>query len=303
MLKQSLFKDINININPMHMNTKNPRVPRPIGTTYLSQSLHKTSKETKEINNTNEITLEQLQIHIIEHYINNNYKYCNQTLSLESFSNYTNIPISLIQNTMYDKAKIQYGLLTKDGQEEIYGALFSMLSNWGLNDRIAALTHANTLVAEQNGQYVPYLSSEVTRALANAQSTTVNMINMARNFFGNQGSGFTINNVQNNLENATVTNNVLTTEKALQLIETKAPIKRLAEDKDTMDNLYQDYELSSMPELDARLQTGMDTSKEGLNFGKIADAILVDEGPNDPEHTHIDRRAESLDIDLESDNI
>lgn len=287
-----------LNIQPTDNKVlSNKRIPRPLGTTELSKSLHQNT-----VMNSNESnTLQSLIEHITKHYINTNFKYCNQSQSIEHFSSYTNIPISYIQTLMVDQAKIGYSLLTNEGQEDIGGAIFSLLLNMSLSDRSTALQHANILTTAMGQQYVPFLSSEVTKALANAQSTTQNIANIARNFFGNQGSGLTINNVQSNAHN--VQNN-LTIENAQMMIEDQLRDKALLQDQATKDNLYLQYELHNMPELDARKQTGLDTSKEGLDFGKVADAILItdeEEGIKDLQHT--DRRAHQHNIDLEADGI
>jgi hypothetical protein len=114
---------------------------------------------------------------------------------------------------------------------------------------------------------------------------------------GTQGPIININNQQNNVNHNAPT---LTVEDALILINQQGSVP-LLEDTNAKEDLYLEYGLSNMPEVNATKQTGYDTSKEGLNFKVIADANL-EEGPNDIEH-HNTRREREYNIDLEADEV
>ena len=230
------------------------RIPRPMGTTELNSTL---SKQENKDNQLNLITQ-----HIINHYINTNFNYCQKQMPIDKFAIYTNIDITLINTTLINKNQIQYNLLSDEGKKDIHGAVMNMLLEMSLLDRTNALQHANVLINAQGQNYVPFLSSEVTRALNNAQSTTANAINFARTFFGSSAQGITINNNNNNAQNT----NYLTVEKALEIANSTGNSKSLITDQEGKDALYLEHNLVDTPELNARLQTGFDSSKEGLQF-------------------------------------
>lgn len=267
------------------------RIPRPTGTTELSNIYNKTN---------NIEDLHQLQSHIINHYINTNFQYCNRPMNIETFSTYIKVDVSQIHNTMHNTSKVLYNQLTNEGQENISGAIMTMLFGWGLSDRTNALRHATTLQAEMGNAYVPFLSSEVTKALGNVQSTTQNMAQIARTFFGNTAPGIVINN-SNNQQNI---DNQLTVEKAIQLIDSRATRPSLLEDPESKDALFLEHNLADCPEVNANMQQGIDTRKEGLNFNKLTELKMVDLNALEGNDLgHIDRRANDLEVDLESDQV
>ena len=225
--------------------------------------------------------------------------YCNKPMNIETFSIYTNIDANNIHTQMYNQSQIQYNLLTNEGQESIHGAIMTMLLGFGLSDRTNALRHASTLQAEMGNAYVPFLSSEVTKALGNVQNTTNNLTQIARTFFGNQGNTININNT-----NAQTNDNSLTVEKAIQLIDSKTPVPSLLEDQEGKEALFLEHNLSDCPEVNATMQQDIDTSKEGLNFNKITQLKMVDVNAQEGNDLgHIDRRANEYTIDLESDEV
>lgn len=265
------------------------RIPRPLGTTLIGQQYNN--------NNTDE-NLYILQKHIVVQYINNNYMYNHKPMNIETFSLMTNIDMGIINRTIIEQGQIQFNNLYQEDQEGFLRAsFFSILAN-ALSDRSAALQHQNILVAAQGQNYLPFVSSEVTKALKLTQDSNTNLLNVLQKIAGPSAQGLTINN------NITQTQNQaqgLTVHDAVNLIRSQADSPHsipLLNDKPAMESLYLEYDLQSMPEVNANLQTGYDTSKEGLNFAKIAELSEEDDSLG-----HIDRRAEEFDVDLDSDNI
>ena len=267
------------------------RIPRPTGITELSKQYQKTNNiEDKQT------LLEKT----IQHYINTNFQYCGIPLSIEQFANYINVEPHTIQTQMYNTSQIQYNLLTNEGQKDIYGAVLQMLLNGALSDRSNALQHASILQTEMGNAYVPFLSSEVTKALSNAQNTTNNMINLAKAFFGNTAPTININNSNAQQNNV----NTLTVEKALEIIDSRAHTTTLLEDNQAKEALFAEYDLGECPEVQANMQQGIDTAKEGLSFNKITELKILDLNAQDTEDVgHINRRAHELAVDLESDQV
>ena len=278
-------------MNTQQLQVSTKRIPRPTGITQLANTYSKTNTiEDKQI------LLEQ----IIKSYLNTNFQYCGTPISIENFARYIQCTPNHIQTQIYNTSQIQYNLLTNEGQDSIHGVIVNMLLNNALSDRSNALTHASILQAEMGNAYVPFLSSEVTKALANAQNTTNNMINMAKTFFGNNAPTININNTNAQQNNE----NTLTVEKALQLIDSRATNLTLLEDPEAKDALFLEHQLAECPEVNATMQTGIDTSKEGLSFNKITELKMVDLNAVEKSSLgHIDRRAILEDVDLEADEV
>ena len=283
--------------------TKQTRIPRPLGTTEMARSLHQL-QETKENNYNNDIdiinTYRDLYIHIIQSYINTNFKYCNKPINIQAFAYYINIPSSLIETEIFNQSKIQYNLLNENSKEEIYGVIMQQLFSGALSDRSTALQHANVLLQQQGNQYVPFLSSEVTKALSLTQNSSNVMLQIASRLFGPNASGITINNNNAQQNNASYFGPT----EALALIHKELGNRPLIEDTNAMNNLYLEYHLDEMPEVNANAQQGIDHSKEGLNFNKMTELRVENlVSKNEIKKGHIDRRAHEIEIDLDNDQI
>lgn len=263
------------------------RIPRPIGTTQLSINSH-TLKTEESINN--------LKNHLYSHFTNTNYQYLGIPLTITQFSNLLSLNINELNNYIYHIHNLSYKLLGEEGQKEIHGVLLNMALSGVLNDRSAAEQQLHILQQSQGGSYAPFISSEVTKALAQVQGNTAQMINLLKVFGGNQGLAININNVNGD---QTQQANYLTIEDAQQMIESKPTYVALGKDDKALTHLYDQYALDDMPEVDATKQTGFDTSKEGLNFGQVIEAEVIDEGE---AIGHEGRRAIQYEVDLADDD-
>lgn len=241
------------------------RIPRPIGTTELGRTNNR----------------ELLYEHIINHYINTNFTYCQLPMNIEQLSYYIGIEPTMVNVQMVNKAKLQHQLLTQDGQKELAEGILNLSLSSVLSDRSTALQHLNILLTAQGQTYKPFISSEVTRALNTLIASTQGISNMVKTLSPGQGFNVQINNQ--------VTQNQLTVESALELIDSKGTVP-LLEDPNAIQGLAIEYEIDDMPEVVATRQENYDTSKEGISFAAS-------------KAGHIDRRADSIGVDLESDEI
>lgn len=269
------------------------RTPRPMGTTELARALHLSTQKTEEY----EQNKMNLYKHIIRHYINTNFMYCHKNISIETFSHYIQVEPTLIHNMIIEIGQLQWKMHRDSDKEDLFGGLIFYALNGALSDRSSALQHASILLSAQGQTYKPFISAEVTRALKLNQEANAQVLNVLSKFVGTQGPVININNQQNNHN---VNAPTLTVEEALILINQQGSMP-LLEDVSAKENLYLEYGLSDMPEVNATKQTGYDTSREGLNFKVIADANS-EEGHKDLEH-HNTRREREYDIDLEADEI
>ena len=253
------------------------RTPRPIGTTEINKQ-HSSQTIT----------------HIIDHYINTNYTYCGTPMNIETFSSYIGIDPIIITERIINISQVQYGNLDIDSQDEKFRALIFMALKNSLSDRSTALQHQHILLAEQGNKYIPFISSEVTKAIKLSMDANTNIMNTISKFIP-QGTQV---NIQNNLQQDQSQEQGLTVTAALDLIRSQANSTTLQNDAPAMEAIYLSYDIASMPEVNATLQTGYDDSKEGLNFANITKLQDAQEGQG-----HLDRRAEEIDIDLEADDL
>ena len=273
---------------------KQIRTPRPKGLTEIGHTYNNTKTEED---------LRQLQKHVIESYINTGFKYCNQPMNLEQFARYTNIPISLIMEQINHKGKDTFIQADPEEQGDLLRALLGITLGASLSDRIAAQQQLSILTNAQGNTYKPFISSEVNKALKLNQEATQGILAIAKSLGGSQGLSVTVNNTfGDKIENQQ--NNYLTSEKALELISQQPTNKPLLENPEAKKALHAQYGLGAMPVVKANQQQGIDTSKEGLSFDKLAELSddkvdHLDEGPK----SHIDRRAQEENIDLNHDEI
>lgn len=263
------------------------RIPRPTGTTEIAYNHHKEK---------NDDTLNKLQIHIINHYINTGFMYCNQTMDLDTFIGCFGLPRFLVMERVTQLGKQGYEMLEPEQQGDQLRALLFLLQNESLADRSRALLQYRTLAKSQQGEYKPFISSEVNKALKLTLESTQGLRELVKVLSGSQSPTVVINNNPNQSTN--VQQNYLTTEQALELMNQKDESHRKTLSLKERETLYEHHRLEDTPTVQASLQQGVDTSKEGLgikNLAKVSDKLLND--------SHIDRRAHEIDEDLDADHI
>lgn len=281
-------------------NTK--RIPRPMGITELSQRHTQSLSEEERLQN-----LKTLEDHLIRHYINNNYHYCNEPMDIITFSNYTNITEHRIHEALIHRTKDMGQLLRDDAIEETYRGLFSLILSGALNDRLTAEMHQSILLKSQGTSYAPFISGEVTKALKLTQESNAQLLNLAKALIPNKGPNVLNQfNQQNNYNGALPESGErpVTLDEVLTIIQQSDDYVPLLEDEEQKAKLALEYDIANMPIVKATDQQGLDTSKEGLDFDKIAKVPLgmlpFDE---DIETKHIDRRAEQMLMDMDEDDI
>ena len=258
---------------------KPKRIARPKGITELCNQYHQGN-----------ITIDDIHNHIITHYINTDYRLNGIKLNLEQFTMITNIPIAKVYPYILQSQQLQYNFLDQEDKQRLYGELLNSVLNWSLKDRLAVEQHVATLLSSQGNSYKPFISGEVTKALKLMLDSNASMLQVHQRFFGTNAPTITINNTQ--------VQNSLSVSDAHMMIQSNQDIKPLLEDSEARQQLYLKHNLDTVPEINANLQQGIDTSREGLNFNKvIMDSNMVE------SEGHIDRRAEELEIDLEQDSI
>lgn len=134
------------------------RVPRPLGLTMALMEYH-TSKNQDIITN-----IKQNQI---EAWITTGMQLNGRVMNIQQLAIYLSLPVSYIMRVM-SKAMNRVGNWLKDDKlQETTRAIFSHALFSALENQALSLQQVHILLAEQGQQYVPFLSSEVNKALAN----------------------------------------------------------------------------------------------------------------------------------------
>lgn len=258
------------------------RIPRPIGTTELSNLYNRT--------NDNQY-YEDLYQKTIHHYIRNNFSYCGIYYNIEQFSKLIGVKETDIMRHLNS-----YGQeLSKLNREMVGGdlirAITSISMSWALEDRSAIQQQVAILQSSQGAEYKPFVSGELTKAIKVAMDSNASMQSLLRTIMPSQGATFLP------LEEEGKPNEKgITVDQAVMLMKSEK-VTPLLQDPDKRESLKAQYNIEAMPEVNALRQVNMDTSKEGLG---ILDITKVKEGQI---IGHENRREEEYGIDPDSDEI
>lgn len=268
------------------------RIPRPTGLTEIANHQHKQE----------EYNIQPIHKHILEHYINTGFTYCNQPLNIEQLSHYIGIPSDTILEAITTKGQDIYHRADPHDQGDMLRALIGTALSASLADRSRAVQQLNILSAAQGNSYKAFISGEVNKALKLTMESTQGILALAKSLGGNQGLSLTINNDNSQTNIEAQQQNYLTTNQAVQLLHTNNNKASLLDMPEKKKELYAMHNIDDMPVVKANEQQGLDTSKEGLNFNKLVELSdsKVDQGP---ANHHEDRRAQEYEIDPEADQV
>lgn len=286
------------------MNTQ--RVPRPKGTTEIAEAYYNCPpQKTNEEDNITSLNKNPIEQHIIRHYINTGYQYCNHPMDLITFMNYTNIPEKDIHEYLIERNNTIGYIGDKEQQEGMMMAILMGILGGALNDRQTALYHQQVLLQSQGGEYKPFISGEVTKALKLSQESNAQVLNVLKSLMPNKGPNVLNQfNQQNNFLSDSGANSEmakgLTVDEAMSIIYQSAGYAPLLSDESQKEALALEHLDKDCPEVRAIHQSGLDTEREGLNFSNI---VQISDSLLEPEEVkHLDRRAIELGVDLEDDD-
>lgn len=246
------------------------RIPRP-----KHSSLQKTNKDKKKV--------------IIESYILNHFKDCNQNLNVNQLSVKYNIPIKDILKEVGEYNESMSGLMgnAKDYSVQLQ-ALGQMIIFEGLETHQIAKTQTNQLIQSQGQTYKPFITAEVTRAIQTQINSVKNLTDILKAIMPSGTQNQTNILVQGTQDSGT---EKFGPTEALKLLE-QSGLNTTRTDKALQESLYQEYLLDEAPEVSMRYQ---DNNQDiGADLNKIAQAQLP---------THEDRRVHEYGIIVEEDGI
>lgn len=228
----------------------NKRIPRPYGATSLAAQYHITKEEQY---------LRQFQNLMIQQWCLCSGNICGQTYDIQSLANSLNVQVEDIRIHMRDEV-LKSRVWDSEHQEELLKGLIGQMISWTLEDRIRINGQINLLTASQGGTYKPFISAELNKAMKmGLESSTAMQSLVARLTGGGQTTNIFNMFQQNNEQN--IQNNFVTRDDVLEILAGEQKQLPKSEQAKLLESRY---DLSSLPEVVATRQEGIDTSKEGL---------------------------------------
>lgn len=225
------------------------------------------------------------------------------TYDIQSLANSLKVPVESIRIHMRDQV-LQSKVWDTEHQEELLKGLIGHMISWTLEDRMRINEQINLLTVSQGGQYKPFISSELNKAMKlGLESSTAMQSLIARLTGGGQTTNIFNMFQQNNEQN--IQNNFVTRDDVLEIIAGEQ--KQLPKSEQAL-LLETRYDVSSLPEVVATQQDGIDTSKEGLGEGldikklqQATDNLKAANQAASEEH-HAMRREIEMNIDQDEED-
>ena len=239
------------------------RFPRPMGTTAMAAEYQKSQ---------NLEDLQKVYNYIINHWLMGNGMLCGIMYDINTFSTKTGIDINYIRVFMRDRL-LQSKLWDKERQEEMLQALLGEQVAWALEDRMEISHQVNILRESQGGHYTPFISAELNKALKMKLDSSTSLQSIIRTFMGG-GTTNIFNQFGDTQNNQLNQNQGISIDEARKIIlESQRVMDKPQEAKLLADR----YDLSSLPEVVATNQEGIDTTKDGLTLNTAEMRQITDD--------------------------
>lgn len=244
----------------MKKSEKKLRVPRPMGSTQLVNSYNLLPEEDKSS------MREKIVMFFIHQWFLSNGNLSGVNYSINDISLFLKVEPVVIQTYMRDQV-LNSKLWDKDIQQNLMEALLGQQLAWTFEDRMEIQNQLEILKKSQNGRYMPFISSEMNKALKLKLESTTSLQALVRSLSGSANGGsiniFNQFNQQNNNQETGVT-----TAEALLIIQEEQNKLPVSEKNNPQLFIESKYDLSDLPEVCALNQEGVNTDKEGLNLNK-----------------------------------
>jgi len=263
--------------------TKGLRVPRPMGTTQKGYTYQKDPTEENR---------QGLEQHLITHYLNSNFTYCNKHYNIEELSLILNIPTNRIMGHTLGYGNNIQGLMDTMANGDTLRAVMALALKSTLEDRGRAIEQYSILRASQGTGYKAFVSSEVNKALKLVMESGAAMGTLIKNLSG--GPNINILNQGTFASEGHRDEDLMTVDKAVMLLKEQA-VEPLGLSEMKQKRIFLHNNIEDTPEVCALKQEGVDTSKEALTLNKVIDL--------EDDYDHIDRRANEEGFDLKDDSL
>jgi len=250
------------------------RQPRPLGTTNLSIQYR-----NEEDSNKKELLINRMRKILISQYVSNGMEINNRQVTINEYAGFLGISSLELLSTM-NKELVKIGKFF-DGPDgnQLARATFLKAIFGALETQSLAISQSRILSQEQGQRYVPFLSGELNRAIANQISSFRPITDLLKLLNDNPTTSILIQTNQN-----TNTNQYITPLEATKLLEgqnhnsllTNAELIPLKE-----------AELGHLPQVNAKYQN---LTSIGIRHSGIEE---------EEEGTHVDKRDRNKDIEAQ----
>lgn len=249
--------------------------------------------------NPNDTLLVNIHNYLINQWLMGNGVLCGITYDINTFSYRMGIDINYIRIFMRDRL-LSSRIWDKEKSEDLLQALMGEQLAWVLEDRMEIAHQVNVLRESQGGKYMPFISAELGKALKLKLESSTSLQSIVRNITGGSTTNIFAQFNQNNVNQP---QNTISIDEARQIVlESQKILDKTEEAK----LLEERYDISSLPEVVATKQEGVDTSKEGLNLNKAELAQITDDykGAMElfPDEHHEIRREIEMRIDPDEED-
>lgn len=249
--------------------------------------------------NPNDTLLVNIHNYLINQWLMGNGVLCGITYDINTFSYRMGIDINYIRIFMRDRL-LSSRIWDKEKSEDLLQALMGEQLAWVLEDRMEIAHQVNVLREFQGDKYMPFISAELGKALKLKLESSTSLQSIVRNIIGGSTTNIFAQFNQNNVNQP---QNTISIDEARQIVlESQKILDKTKEAK----LLEERYDISSLPEVVATKQEGVDTSKEGLNLNKAELAQITDDykGAMElfPDEHHEIRREIEMRIDPDEED-
>lgn len=223
-------------------------MPRPLGATALASEAHLSSEST---------TMAKFIDFMINHWLLSNGFICGIQYDIQGLARSLKVSVEDIRAHMRDRV-MSSRVWDKESQEKILYGLIGELVGWTLEDRMRINAQIDILTRSQAGKYTPFISAELNKALKLGLESGTALQGVLGKLLGGGTTTNIFNLMQQN--NNSVTNNYVTPAQVIELIHKEQGQLEKPEQAKLLETRY---DLSSLPEVVATKQEGVNISKEG----------------------------------------
>ena len=271
--------------NMVKKENSSSRFPRPFGLTALSIAYRK-DKTTEN--------KQALFNYIIHSWILSNGKFGNISMDVNTLARTTGMTIEYIQTYMRDQI-LTSQIWQPEHQQELINGLLGQQLSWALEDRMEINQQLEILKLSQGGNYRPFISAEMNKALKLRLESSASLQQVIRTFTGGSTTNiFAQFNQQNNVQN----NQGISREEAMELISEHE--KFLESKSDQAKYLEQAYDLKQLPQIVAN-EDMQDTDGSAFNVNRQELNEITDDYKGAIEMSSKERHAMRREIEMNID--
>lgn len=238
------------------------RFPRPLGLTAMMKEYSVTKDPS---------LLSKAQDYLINQWLMGNGVICGVMYDINLLSQKLGLDINYIRMYMRDRL-LNSKLWDKDRQEEMVTGLLGEQLAWAMEDRMEVSHQVQVLREAQGGKYTPFISAELNKALKLKLDSSNSLQTIVRNLIGGSTTNIFQQFNQQNIQ--TADSQFISIDEARELIQEQQQVLPKSEEAKLLEAKY---DLTSLPEVVAIKQEGIDTTKEGLSLNKTELNMITDD--------------------------